>query len=76
MIAFGGAVGFANDKMIPKGYTSSKTTINSQLKKTVNVVSTTVKSKITPPILLFIIDNSGSMYQSIFSNSKYSNKIS
>lgn len=30
-----------------------------------------VKSKITPPILLFVIDNSGSMYQSIFYNLKY-----
>lgn len=31
-----------------------------------------MKSKITPPIILFVIDNSGSMSQSIFSNIKYS----
>ena len=30
-----------------------------------------VKSKIVPPILLFVIDNSGSMSQSIFSNMKH-----
>jgi hypothetical protein len=29
-----------------------------------------VKSKITPPIILFVIDNSGSMSQSIFTNIK------
>jgi hypothetical protein len=32
-----------------------------------------VKAKITPPIVLFVIDNSGSMYQSIFHNLKYGN---
>ncbi len=32
-----------------------------------------VKAKITPPIILFVIDNSGSMYQSIFHNMKYGN---
>ena len=31
-----------------------------------------VKTKITPPIILFLIDNSGSMSQSIFSNIKHS----
>lgn len=30
-----------------------------------------VKTKITPPILLFVIDNSGSMYKSIFYDLKY-----
>ena len=30
-----------------------------------------VKTRITPPIILFVIDNSGSMYQSIFYNMKY-----
>ena len=30
-----------------------------------------MKSRITPPIILFLIDNSGSMYNSIFHNMKY-----
>lgn len=68
-----GAVDFARRKTIAHSSITATPTLNSQSKKTVNLSLNPVKFKITPPIILFIIDNSGSMHQSIFSNMKYAN---